>query len=337
MSAPLNIGLVGFGRMGQGHARNIATKLTDAILFAVAEPDAQLRELAQAQYAPKHVVASIDDLLALPGLDAVVIVTPTVTHTANIVAAAAARKPIFTEKPLALTMADCRAAVDAVTQAGVQLQVGFMRRFDAGYMEAQRRVAAGEIGTPIMFKGVGRDSACPRPHFADPKKSGGLIFDMAIHDLDLARWLMGSEVTQVSAMGELLVCDDLKPVGDVDNAVINFRYASGALGNVDTSRNAFYGYDIRHEILGSHGTIIVGSHQNTPMVFMKTRDDFDPLKIPDRFGPAYVGQLQHFIECVRAGTTPRVNGADGLAASAICIAATLAQHSGRTVDLTEVL
>ena len=200
MTFSLNLGLVGFGRMGQSHAHNITTQLRDASLFAVAEPDAQLRASAVEKHAPKHVVASIDELLALPGLDAVVIVTPTVTHTANIVAAAAARKPVFTEKPLALSLTDCRASVEAMQSAGVQLQLGFMRRFDAAYMEAHQRITAGEIGTPIMFKGVGRDNGCPRPHFADPAKSGGLIFDMAIHDIDLARWLMNSEVDRVSAM-----------------------------------------------------------------------------------------------------------------------------------------
>ncbi len=337
MPSTLNLGLVGFGRMGQGHAHNITTKLRDATLFAVAEPDAQLRALAGEKHAPKHVVASVDELLALSGLDAVIIVTPTVTHMANIVAAAAARKPIFTEKPLALSLADCRTALEAVQRAGVQMQVGFMRRFDSAYMEAHQRITAGEIGRPILFKGVGRDNGCPRPHFADPAKSGGLIFDMAIHDIDLARWLMGSEVERVSAMGALLVCQDLAPVGDIDNAVINLSYASGALGNIDTSRNAFYGYDIRHEILGTEGTIIVGSHADAPLLLKKTRADFDPINIPDRFDACYVTQLEHFVDCVRNGKMPRVDGADGIAASAICIAATQAQKSGRTVDTSEVL
>lgn len=337
MQSTLNLGLVGFGRMGQSHAHNIATKLRDASLFAVAEPDAQLRASAAERHAPKHVVASIDELLSLPGLDAVVIVTPTVTHAGNIVASADARKPVFTEKPLALSLAECRTAVEAVQRAGVQLQLGFMRRFDAAYMEAHQRIMAGEIGTPVLFKGVGRDNGCPRPHFADPAKSGGLIFDMAIHDIDLARWLMGSEVDRVSAMGALLACQELAPVGDIDNAVINLSYASGALGNIDTSRNAFYGYDIRHEILGTEGTIIVGSHANAPLLFKKTRADFDPINIPDRFGACYLTQLEHFVDCVRNDKVPRVNGADGIAASAICIAATQAQKNGRTVAISEVL
>jgi scyllo-inositol 2-dehydrogenase (NAD+) len=337
MNALINIGLAGFGRMGQEHAHMIATRVPGAQLFAVAEPDAQLRALAASRHNPQHVTQHLADMLALPGLDAVLVATPTATHTPAIVAAAEAGKPVFTEKPLALTLADCRTAVDAAKRARVPLQVGFMRRFDAAYAEARKRIAAGEIGDPLMFKGVGRDNGCPRPHFADPARSGGLIFDMAIHDLDLARWWMGAEVSRVSAMGGLLHCHDLAPVGDIDNAVINLRFDNGALGNVDTSRNAFYGYDIRHEIMGSHGTIMVGMHQHSTVILQKTRDGFNPLDIPDRFGRAYVAQLAHFVDCVRTGATPAVNGDDGLAASAISIAATKAQREDRTVALTEVL
>jgi scyllo-inositol 2-dehydrogenase (NAD+) len=335
--AILNLGLIGYGRMGQGHAATLATHLgAEARLFAVAEPDAQLRALAQSQQAPQHVLADVDALLALPGLDAVLIVTPTTTHADVIAAAAAARKPIFCEKPLSLSLDACRAARDAVTRAGVPLQIGFMRRFDPAYAEAKQCIAAGEIGTPLLFKGVGRDNACPRPHYADPARSGGLIFDMGIHDVDLARWLMGDEIESVSTLGALLACDDLKAVGDIDTAVINMRYTRGALGNIDTGRCAFYGYDIRHEVLGSDGTIIVGSHANAPLLLKKTRDTIDAFAIPDRFGDAYVAQLAHFVACVRAGRMPAVDANDGLAASEVCVAANISLRENRAVALTEV-
>ncbi|MCX6019262.1 MAG: Gfo/Idh/MocA family oxidoreductase [Chloroflexi bacterium] len=338
MTALLNIGLIGFGRMGQGHAQNLAARVRGATLFAVAEPVQELRDLAQSQFAPQHVVASVDDMIALPGLDAVLISTPTSLHCESIVAAASYGKPIFTEKPLGLTLEDCRASVDAAAHAGVPMQVGFMRRFDSGYAEAQRRIAAGEIGTPVMFKGIGRDGQCPRPHFADPKKSGGLIFDMGIHDIDLARFLMGDEVTKVSAMATLMTCPDLAPYGDVDNAVINLSFAGGAVGNIETSRSAFYGFDVRHEVVGTDGMIAVGSYQQMPLVIQRNRGGVITGQASqwDRFSPAYIAQLEHFIDCVRNGKTPSVTGVDGLAASRICVAATLAQHSGRTVELAEL-
>lgn len=336
--ASLNIGLIGFGRMGQGHAHNVASRVRGATLFAVAEPVKDLRDLASSLYPSARVVASVDDMLALPGLDAVLIATPTSLHRESIVAAAERGKPIFTEKPLALTLDDCRASMQAAERAGVPLQVGFMRRFDAGYAEAQRRIAAGEIGTPVMFKGIGRDGDCPRPGFADPKKSGGLIFDMGIHDIDIARFMMGDEVTKVSAMATLMTCPDLEAVGDVDNAVINMAFRGGAVGNVETSRSAFYGYDLRHEVVGTHGMIAVGNYQAMPLVIQRDRSGAIS-GIPgqtDRFGAAYVAQLEHFVECVRAGRMPSVTGRDGYEASRICVASTLAQHTGRTVQLEEV-
>lgn len=338
MTAHLNFGLIGFGRMGQGHAANLAGRVRGAKLFAVAEPVQELRDLAVSQFAPSHVVASVDDMLALPGLDAVLIATPTSLHRESIVAAAGRGKPIFTEKPLALTLDDCRASVEAAERAGVPLQVGFMRRFDSGYAEARRRIAAGEIGTPVMFKGIGRDGACPRPHFADPKKSGGLIFDMGIHDIDLARFLMGDEVTKVSAMATLMTCPDLEPYGDVDNAVINMAFQGGGIGNVETSRSAFYGYDLRHEVVGTEGMISVGDFQQMPVMVQRSRrgEISGITGSSDRFGPAYVAQVEHFVECVRGGRAPAVTGRDGYEASRICVAATLAQHTGRTVELAEV-
>src|SRR5260370_1992557 len=133
-----------------------------------------------------------------------------------------------------------------------------MRRFDPGYRDAFESISKGQIGRPVTFKGVGRDPTCPPLEYANPAHSGGLVLDMGIHDFDLARWLMSSEVERVSAEGALLVCEHFATVGDIDNAVINLRFASGALGNVEVSRNARYGYDVWTEVLGSEGAVVVG-------------------------------------------------------------------------------
>jgi predicted dehydrogenase len=168
--------------------------------------------------------------MALPELDAVVIATPTSTHYELVIAAASVGKAIFCEKPLALTLEETRSALEAVARAQVPLQVGFMRRFDAGYQKAKALINGGLIGSPVTFKSLSRDPFCPRAEYASPAQSGGLIFDMAIHDFDLARWLIGSEVERVTAEGTLLVCKELETVGDIDNALINLRFMSGALG-----------------------------------------------------------------------------------------------------------
>ncbi len=308
MSTPLKIGVIGLGRMGQLYARTLATQISGAHLYAVADVGKQARMQVADEFSVSHAFVDALELFRLPELDAVVIATPTSTHHDLVIAAANAGKAIFCEKPLALTLEENHRVLEAVARAQVPLQVGFMRRFDAAYQKA------------------------------DPASSGGLIVDMAIHDFDLARWLMGSEVERVSAEGALLVCEELAQVGDIDNAVITLRFASGALGTVEVSRNAFYGYDIRTEVLGSEGAITIGAHQLTPVVLL-TRSGAQHDVVPylmERFGDAYRAQMQHFVNCLRDGQPPSVGGADALAALEIGVAATRAYQIGHPVTLSEL-
>lgn len=338
MFAPLKIGVIGLGRMGQLYAHTLMTQVAGVQLYAVAETAEQLRTSTAREFNVPHATASAHELLSLPELQAVVIATPTQTHTELVIAAAKAGKAIFCEKPLALTLDATHRVLDVVAEAQVPLQVGFMRRFDGAYKKAKALIDAGNIGRPVTFKSVGRDPFCPRPDYADPSQSGGLILDMAIHDFDLARWLMGSEVERVSAEGTLLVCEQLQHVGDIDNAVVNLRFASGALGNVEVSRNAFYGYDIRTEVLGSEGAVTIGTHQYTPVVLL-TRNGAQHDTVPyllERFGDAYRAQIQHFADCLRTGKPPSVGGTDALAALKIGIAATRAYQMSRIVTLDEL-
>lgn len=335
MPASLNVGVIGLGRMGQLYTRLLATRVAGVTLYAIAEIDTSARQRTAAEFNIPHACSEAEELLALPELDAVVIATPTSTHAELVKAAARAGKAIFCEKPLALTIAETRTVLDAVEQARVPLQVGFMRRFDTAYQEAKALIAAGRIGQPVTFKAVGRDPFCPRREFSDPAKSGGLIMDMGIHDFDLARWLMGSEVERVTAEGTILVCKELAEVGDIDNAVVNLRFHNGALGNVEVSRNAFYGYDIRTEILGSEGALQIGRHQHTPLLLLTragAQHDVTPY-LMERFGEAYHAQLQHFAQCLHDGVAPSVGGADALAACTIAVAATQAYQTGQRIDL----
>jgi inositol 2-dehydrogenase len=338
MSAPLRIGVIGLGRMGQLYARALATQVAGVHLYAVADVDQQSWTRVADEFSVSHVFFDAHELIALPDLDAVLISTPTSTHYDLVIAAASAGKAIFCEKPLALTLEETHTALEAVKRAQVPLQVGFMRRFDAGYQKAKSLINGGLIGSPVIFKSLSRDPFCPRPEYAHPAQSGGLIFDMAIHDFDLARWLIGSEVERVTAEGALLVCKDLEAVGDIDNALINLRFMSGALGNVEVSRNAFYGYDIRTEVLGSEGAVMIGVNQHTPVVLFTragAQHDVTPY-LMERFGDAYSAQLQHFVDCLNSGHSPSVGAADALAACEIGVAATRAYKSGRPVTLSEL-
>lgn len=338
MKAFLNIAVLGLGRMGMIYARTLATQMPLTKLYAVADPNAQARAALLARIDAPYVFEDAREALALPDLDAVLIATPTSTHSDLVTAAAQAGKPIFCEKPLALTLAASRAALAAVEQAGVPLHVGFMRRFDASYRQAKTMIDHGLIGQPVTFKAVGRDPFCPRPAFADPARSGGLILDVGIHDFDLARWLMGSEVERVTAEGALLVCDDLRAVGDFDNAVVTLRFASGALGTVEVSRNALYGYDVRTEVLGSAGIVRVGGTKE-PAPMLSTRHGApaaDSSYLMDRFGEAYRAQVRHFVDGVREDRAPAVSGADALAAFEIGLAATYSAQTGQPVTLEAV-
>ncbi len=338
MSAPLKLGVIGLGRMGQLYARILATQISGIHLYAVAEVNEQAQHRLADELNVSYSFADALELLALSELDAVVIATPTSTHPNLVISAAAVGKAIFCEKPLALTPEETRKVLEVVARAQVPLQVGFMRRFDAAYQKAKTLITGGLIGSPVTFKSLSRDPFCPPPGYMDPAKSGGLILDMAIHDFDLARWLMGSEVERVTAEGATLVCKDLESVGDIDNALINMRFLNGALGNIEVSRNAFYGYDIRTEVLGSEGAVIIGAHQYTPVVLLTragAQHDVTPY-LMERFGDAYRAQLQHFADCLRNGQSPSVGGADALAACEIGVAATRSYQTGRPVILSEL-
>jgi scyllo-inositol 2-dehydrogenase (NAD+) len=333
----MRIAVVGLGRMGRFYAQTIAGLGPTVRLAAVADPDPRARTMVQAELG---VELAFDDRAAVldrPDVDAVVVATPTSTHADVIVDAARAGKAIFCEKPLALSLEQTRAALSAVEEAGVMLQVGFMRRFDPGYQQAKALIDAGRIGRPTTFKGVGRDPDCPPLGYANPAVSGGLVLDMAIHDFDLARWLMSSDVERVSAEGTRLACEQLASVGDIDNAVINVRFVSGAVGNVEVSRNARYGYDIRTEVLGTEGAVSVGgSAEGAREVRLLTAQPADPHGLPhfvQRFAVAYRAQIEHFVDCWHTHRPPSVGGADALAAFEIAQAATEAWQTGRSIGV----
>lgn len=333
----LHIGLIGVGRMGQVHAGHIAHGTSGAKLAAVADVDVDRATQIASQYG----AAAYGDyrhLLDDKHIDAVVIVTPTGTHTEIVQAAAAAGKHIFCEKPLAMTLAGCDAAIAAAEKSGVILQVGLMRRFDPAYAAAKQQIAEGVIGTPVMIKSLGRDPKRTSLEFARRENSGGMIADMGVHDFDSARWLMGSEVERVYSEGACLVYPELADVGDIDNAVINLKFAGGAVGNIDLSRNAVYGYDIRTEVIGSTGSLMIGRLQHTPLLVL-TPNQISHDGIPyfmERYGEAYAAEMRSFVESVVDGKPVGATAADARAATAIAIAATMSLDEERPVKLSEV-
>ncbi len=336
--AKVGIGVIGLGRMGRVYAFHTARQIEGATLVAVADLSQAARADFAAQVPDVQVYSDYHDLLSNPRIQGVIVASPTSTHRDVVIAAAQAGKAIFCEKPLALTLAETDEIAAAVQKAGVPLQVGFMRRFDAAYAAAKEKIEAGLIGQPVTIRSIGRDPHRTSLEFADPKVSGGLIVDMAIHDFDSLRWLMGDEVQRVYTEAASLVYPELLDVGDVDNAMINVRFERGALGNVEVSRTAIYGYDIRCTVVGAKGTIEIGYLRHTPILVLNeagVTHDVVP-HFPERFGKAYTTQIEHFVTSLRNEQPPLVTLADARAALQISLAATLSQHEGRVVYVREV-
>lgn len=331
----VRVGCLGLGRMGSIYTRHLTGRVPEAELVAVADPAPGLAQRTAADLGVPRWYEDSRELLAAPDVDAVIIATPASTHTEVIEAAADSGRAIFCEKPLALTLEECDRAVRAVERARGPFQIGYNRRFDAAYTEAKRLIEEGAIGRPVTFKSTSRDPMMPRLEYARPDVSGGLIVDMAIHDLDIGRWLMRSEVTRVFTEGGTLVFDQLNTVGDFDNAVINLKFASGALGNVEVSRNALYGYDIRTEVLGSEGGVMIGTLQQTPVLLLTRQGArHDVMRyIMERFGDAYLAEVRHFVRVVRGEEKPGPTIHDGRAGVEIALAATLSYREGRPVAL----
>ena len=332
------IGLIGAGRMGKVYAHTLAFSIAEADLCAVADPNEQNACETASRFGIKSCFSDYRRLLEQKDIEAVVIASSTYTHVEIVKAAAAAGKQIFCEKPLAMTLQGCDEAIDAARQAGVRLMVGFMRRFDPPYRMAKQKIEEGVIGEPVMFKGVGRDPRRTSLEFARRENSGGLILDMGIHDFDLARWLMSSEVERVYSEGGCLVYPELKEVGDIDNAVVNLRFANGAVGNIDVSRNAVYGYDIRTEVLGSRGGLLISRDRYTDMLVM-TKDGVTHDTVPyfmERFAEAYAAEIREFIACLSEDREPSVTGQDARLATAIGMAATRSFDEARPVLVSEV-
>jgi myo-inositol 2-dehydrogenase/D-chiro-inositol 1-dehydrogenase len=336
MTARISIGVVGAGRMGSTHARLIASSVPEAHLTGIADVNLDAARRLAAQLGDPPVFASIDDLLDAPGLDAVLIATSSNRHLEAIRAAAAAGKDILCEKPIALTLADTDTAIDAAAAAGVRLQVGFMRRWDADYARARARLASGSLGRPVLFKSLQFDAEPPPPAFADPTVSGGIIVDMGIHEFDLARWLMEDEVAEVHAYGSSVAHPALAEVGDVDSAVVNLRFVAGATGTIELARNTTYGEDVRTEVLATAGSIWVGHLPLTHGSWSAgtahgsvSTDSADPA-VP-RFEAAYAAQTRGFVRAMVEDRPVDVPASAGRAALAIALAADRSRREGRPV------
>ncbi|MGB2625248.1 MAG: Gfo/Idh/MocA family oxidoreductase [Candidatus Acidiferrum sp.] len=321
--AKLGIGVLGVGEMGRRHAENLRRLVPEARLVAVADvAAARAREVAD-ELEIEHSFASLEEMLAHKDIQSVLIATPDKFHAQAVRTAAAAGKAILCEKPLALTLEDAQAALKEVERAKVQLQLGFMRRYDPAYAAAFKRIEAGEIGTPLIFKSVGRDKDEPPMTAYQSGVNGMVFYNNTIHDFDLARWSMRDEVTEVHSYTTVAIRPEVSKYNDVVASVVNLKFAHGAIGNVESYVQAVYGYDVRTEIVGSKGSIFVGTLQQTPVTFLTAHGGNQILAdhFLTRFADAYLLEVRDFVHSILSGAAPKVTGLDGLKALEIAVAA----------------
>ncbi|MCL6527830.1 MAG: inositol 2-dehydrogenase [Thermaceae bacterium] len=333
MSESFGVALLGAGRMGMEHARTLLG-VAEAKVLAIADPNLQAAEAAKHLLRAEVTYAEPEAAIGHPGVEAVVIVTPTDTHARYIEVAALAGKAIFCEKPVAKDLAETRRVLGIVEHQKVPFQIGFNRRYDPPYAAAKRKIEAGEIGPVEQFIDVMRDPAPPSLEYL--QTSGGIFVDMSIHDIDCARFLVG-EVEEVLAWGAVRVDPRIAEVGDVDTVNLSLRFSNGALGVIQNSRRSVYGYDVRTEVFGAKGKLVMDATPKTPLwqYDQGIRADYYDFFM-DRFKEAYRLELEAFFRALAAGQPPTPGPKDALESLRIALAATKSLKEGRSVRVQEI-
>ena len=334
----VRVGLIGAGRIGKLHGENLANSVAAADLAAVADPlmNEEIKEWAKG-LGIEACYEDAEKIINDPEIEAVFICSSTNTHADLIKQAAAAGKHIFCEKPIDTDLEKIQDALDAVDKAGVKLQVGFVRRFDHNHKAVRDTVAAGVLGAPHIVKVTSRDPDHQSMDYI--KTSGGIFMDMTIHDFDMVRYLAGSEVTEVSAYGAALSGAGYDKYGDIDTAIVMMKFENGALGVIDNSRAAHYGYDQRTEVHCDKGCVQVANDlNNTAMI---SSEEGVSIAKPtwfflERYNNAFISEAKAFTEAILNDTEVPVTGFDGLQPVKIAMAANLSLIENRPVQLSEL-
>jgi myo-inositol 2-dehydrogenase/D-chiro-inositol 1-dehydrogenase len=331
-SGELRVGLLGAGRIGRIHGGNVSAH-PRARLVAVADANPEAaRSLAQATGAE---IREANTIIGAADIDAVLIGTPTDTHADLIELAARSGKAIFCEKPVSLDADRTRACLKVVHETGAQLMVGFNRRFDPSFAALKQRIDTGEIGQVELVTVLSRDPSPPPLDYIG--RSGGLFRDMMIHDLDMARFLLGEEPIEVHAVGACLVDPRIGQAGDVDTAAVLLKTATGRIAQISNSRRATYGYDQRLEVHGSAGLLAAGNHHATTVTFANERGYATDPALPfflERYAQAYRNELEGFVTGVLEERPLAPTGEDGLRAQILADAATRSARTGETVRVS---
>ncbi len=337
--ANVKIGLIGAGRIGRLHGDNITYFVKNAVLEAVADPYLNDDGIKWANgLGCTKCYKNADEIFNDKDIDAVFICSSTDTHADYILQAASAGKHVFCEKPIDLDLSKITAAIDACKKANVKLQVGFVRRFDKNHKSVRDTANSGKLGKINIVKVTSRDPEAPPMEYV--KVSGGIFADMMIHDFDMARYLSGSEVSEVSTFGAVRIDEKFKEYDDVDTAIVMLKFENGAIGVIENSRAACYGYDQRVEVHCDKGCVQDENVlSNTTKI--STGDTIEIAKptwfFLERYNDAFVGETNEFVNAILNDSDVPVDGMDGLMPVAIAMAAKKSLAEGRIVKISEIL
>ncbi len=337
MDNNLKIGIIGAGRIGKLHAENIVNNFRNVEIKAIADIFADKIEDWAKSIGIKNIYKDYKEIINDEEIEAVLICSSTDTHAQITIEAANAGKHIFCEKPIDFDVKKIKEALDAVEKAGVKFQIGFNRRFDHNFKKVRELVQAGKIGDPHIIKVTSRDPQAPPIEYV--KVSGGMFIDMTIHDFDMVRYLSGSEVEEVYTNAAVLVDPLIGEAGDVDTAIISLKFKNGAIGVIDNSRSAAYGYDQRVEVFGSLGAVTVSNDTDTTAVLHTGEgiiSDKPKYFFLERYKDSFVVEMKEFFDSIINDTEPPVTGIDGLKPVLIGMAAKKSYEENRPVRIDEL-
>lgn len=328
----INIAVIGLGRLGYCHAQNIC-RSSGAKLAAVSDPISELVTRVSAKFGVKG-YTEYNEMINDPDIDAIVVATPTRTHFKILLDVIKTKKPILCEKPITYSVEEATQIVDLVEKHNIFMMIAYMRRFDPAYQEAKVLLKSGEAGNPIFLFDCSRDAWAPPKSYVP--QSGGLFVDMSIHDLDISRWLMGSEIVEITAQGAILKNEWMKEYNDIDDGQMLLKFANGALGMINVSRNGNGVYDVRTEVLCTNKIIRIEQAPKVNISVIGKKEYIQPMNdgFMERYSQAYENEMQAFIDCIREKKPSPSTPYDGLVGIKLALAATESYQTKRTVVLS---